>query len=343
MLLIFELNLFIKVNYVGKKILLTGAGFSHNFGAPLANEVWVYIFNHPEIREHKKIKKTLRKHFDFEYVYELIKNDNKFSPEAKQAILKTMSDVCLTIDKKLRVFSYISQEALMMLINKFSGTKGDPGYIFTLNWDLLIERHYCGLQYNENLIRPILPGINFSPASYFMKGRNDKKEITYIDLEDQNEVVKVAEKDKNAADFMYIKLHGSQDWIKGTDSQCLVIGTNKKETIKDNPILKWNNDLFESVLSSGNVDLLIIGYSFQDKHINKTIAQATPTGLSIHVIDPKKPEIFKNHMLKKNTQDRYKLTIYNSLVGYYPYKLDDFFPSNNSSPWKILMANYFNN
>jgi len=39
-----------------KHVLLTGAGFTKNYGAPLASEMWVKIFNHKKSRHNQELK-----------------------------------------------------------------------------------------------------------------------------------------------------------------------------------------------------------------------------------------------------------------------------------------------
>lgn len=52
-----------------KNILLLGAGFSKNFGAPLANEMWYLIFNHEKIQAQPRIKQLMLNNFDYESIY----------------------------------------------------------------------------------------------------------------------------------------------------------------------------------------------------------------------------------------------------------------------------------
>ena len=40
------------------------------------------------------------------------------------------------------------------------------------------------------------------------------------------------------------------------------------------PLLSWYADIFEQVVSAGDVRLMIAGYGFGDAHINAVIAQA---------------------------------------------------------------------
>ncbi len=65
------------------KILLTGAGFTFNFGLPLARDIWGMIFNHPEIQKTKLVRKHMLKDesYNYEYLYSLVLNDSKFKDE----------------------------------------------------------------------------------------------------------------------------------------------------------------------------------------------------------------------------------------------------------------------
>ena len=53
-------------------ILLTGAGFTHNFGGFLGREMWAKIFNNPLIQTRTRIRELLLEDFDFESVYSRI-------------------------------------------------------------------------------------------------------------------------------------------------------------------------------------------------------------------------------------------------------------------------------
>ena len=66
----------------------------------------------------------------------------------------------------------------------------------------------------------------------------------------------------------------------------LVIGGNKPESIAQQPLLKWYHDMFQAHLCAQDARLMIIGYSFGDPHINKTIFSGIEAGLKIFIIDP---------------------------------------------------------
>ena len=59
-------------------ILLVGAGFTKNYGAPLAIEMWAEIFNHKIIQAQSRIRKLMMDEnfdFDFESIYTSIMED----------------------------------------------------------------------------------------------------------------------------------------------------------------------------------------------------------------------------------------------------------------------------
>ena len=67
------------------KILLTGAGFTHNFGTPLAEEMWAIIFNHESVQSTPRIKNLMLKDFDYESIYYTIM-EGSFTDSEKEAI-----------------------------------------------------------------------------------------------------------------------------------------------------------------------------------------------------------------------------------------------------------------
>jgi hypothetical protein len=67
-------------------ILLTGAGFTHNFGAPLAKEVWNLILNNPSMRTCPRLREVLLGDLDFESVYHTVILSADYSPLEKRAM-----------------------------------------------------------------------------------------------------------------------------------------------------------------------------------------------------------------------------------------------------------------
>lgn len=85
----------------------------------------------------------------------------------------------------------------------------------------------------------------------------------------------------------YYKLHGSTNWTAGASADHVIImGGNKAIDIDQYPLLSWYHLQFRHYLSRA-VRLMIIGYSFNDAHINQAIIEATKQGhIQIFIVDP---------------------------------------------------------
>jgi len=80
------------VNFQSKGlVLLTGAGFTKNFGGFLAIEMWSKVFNHPEIQSSEKLKSLIQNNFNYENIYSDVLNNtackNKPITNARQHLL----------------------------------------------------------------------------------------------------------------------------------------------------------------------------------------------------------------------------------------------------------------
>ena len=85
------------INYK-KTILLTGAGFSKNFGGYLAKEIWSKIFNDSKLGRHANIKEKLKSNFDFESVYAEVLGDESIPSEAKEDFQKIIIKAYVDMD-----------------------------------------------------------------------------------------------------------------------------------------------------------------------------------------------------------------------------------------------------
>src|SRR6202034_1179051 len=90
--------------------------------------------------------------------------------------------------------------------------------------------------------------------------------------------------------FNLIKLHGSANWRSGDGSATMVMGDGKAATITGSPLLTWYAQIFEQVLSAGDVRLMVVGYGWGDEHINAAIARAVEHhGLQVFIWNPADP------------------------------------------------------
>lgn len=100
--------------------------------------------------------------------------------------------------------------------------------------------------------------------------------------------------------IFYIKLHGSFGWLSANGANAYVIGRKKNTQIIAEPLLFWYINLFKEVLSVQGVKLLLIGYSFGDKHINNIIVNSvTQSGLRLFIISPLEQQEFVKQLKKK--------------------------------------------
>jgi hypothetical protein len=83
----------------------------------------------------------------------------------------------------------------------------------------------------------------------------------------------------------YYKLHGSANWVDD-NGRILIMGGNKVTNIDRFPILARYKGEFDRQLLQPETKLMVIGYSFGDKHINDAIEAGINSGLKIFIIDP---------------------------------------------------------
>ncbi len=87
--------------------------------------------------------------------------------------------------------------------------------------------------------------------------------------------------------------------------------------------------------------MLIIGYGFGDKHINKVIHDSIKeNNLKVYFISPEDPKSFNEKTLPITDSD--KNGIWDALSGYYPYILEDLFPVGGSlQHYENLVKDFF--
>jgi len=302
-------------------ILLTGAGFTKNFGGFLADEMWSHIFNNPLVQGSVLLRSELQDNFDFELVYSNIIDNPRINDEEKVKIKKAVFDAYAKLDNATKGWVFndsspypVNVYGLGKLLQLFNGTGNDQGFFFTLNQDLFMERKF-GYR---------CPGVSKFPDEFYNQlkdmGQND-----FVSLPSKNVEDAVMRGIKDHAGSAYIKLHGSYGWKSADGSNQLVVGKNKVGSIGNEPLLKTYFDIFESTIKQGGKKILIIGYGFQDKHINEALLDGVKNhGLKLFIVgqNPRsvKERIENGHYYAKD--------ILSGVGGYFPYLLKEIFPSN---------------
>ncbi|MEW6358595.1 MAG: SIR2 family protein [Planctomycetota bacterium] len=322
------------------RFLLTGAGFTHNFGGPLATQLWAMIFNHPRVQASPSLRSQFLDNFDFEDVYYSVMEDEHLS-DARDGLDVAVSEAYDAIDATVRDFTFrtgspfpVNIYKVQNLIAAFSGTSSDPGFFFTLNQDLFVERHY----YNGP--RPVLPAIQLHGQWFGGNSSAPLTETDYCQVPAENELKQEKSKFTTGHEFCYLKLHGSCNWRSSGGSRQMVIGRGKEGKIQREPLLAWYFDVFREVISKGNRRGLVIGYGFADKHVNDVLAEAVVKhGLRLSVVSPESPSSFHEGLLGKHRGQE----IWTGLGAYYECSLAQLFPADQSesSLWGAMRREFF--
>ncbi|HUU49405.1 MAG TPA: SIR2 family protein [Nitrospinota bacterium] len=333
---------------ISRYILLTGAGFTYNYGGFLANRMWSEIHNRylklAENLEANKLKSAVKKTFNYEDLYEDVLRSSDFTKDEKELFFKAVLGAYDALDDVIREFrqqfftsDILDLNKLREFFGKITGNPKERGFFFTLNQDLFIER-YC----YAGAIGPSLPGLRINNQRFKSRESNPLKESDYVKIvKDDNPEYRINEW-KNTSKLFYIKLHGSYDWRDDNNQEILIIGTNKPSRISSSPILAWYFNLFNTVLSIPKTKLMVIGYGFKDKHINEAIAQAVKqSSLKIYILNPQDPEIFSKKTLGINNW--VSEAIWRAVEGYYQLTPKEIFSRNstNASLIRNLYDSYF--
>jgi hypothetical protein len=123
-------------------ILLTGAGFSRNWGGWLANEAFEYILGRPEIGKELRRRlwqdKIQRRGFE-DTLGELQRQKQKGDQSAAEMVREFMGALVAMFDEMNRGLSRATfewQNETSMMVRPFLACFD---YVFTLNQDLLLE------------------------------------------------------------------------------------------------------------------------------------------------------------------------------------------------------------
>jgi hypothetical protein len=225
-------------------VLLTGAGFSHNWGGWLANEVFEYLLGCTEINEtHRQILWDCKRAGGFEdALAQLQQNYNLQKSPADGKALQDMEAAIVGMfnymNQSLAKAQFEPQNDMEYLVRTFL-VRFDA--IFTLNQDLLLEHHY--LDGNIALARSrkwsgwSIPGMKLlNPNPQVFDPVGQKAAMLTPDPGNLRE---------QPGAQPYFKLHGSTNWISDEgQTRLLVMGGNKGGEINRHSVLVWYHKRF---------------------------------------------------------------------------------------------------
>ena len=300
-------------------ILLTGAGFSRNWGGWLTDEVFEYLLGCPEINQ--DIQTALWRSKNSKLGFENTLQDLRAEAE-KHKHDRPTSNV-KTFERMLEgMFDSMNNGFKMVRFNPLvpSFTRGpehDPDHIrhflasfdaiFTLNQDCLLELkcnepgfHQLSEGRWRDMYCPGLKPLTANGTPYGPPGLFEPDSKLY-QIEPHQQP--------------YFKLHGSSNWRTG-DSTLLVMGGNKGQDIEKHFLLRSYHARFTSILQKPDTRLVIIGYSFRDPHINEKILNGIKTGLKLFLIDPNGIDVLSDEIrVPTNNSMTLRQAIYGSILG----------------------------
>jgi hypothetical protein len=267
-------------------LLLTGAGFTRNWGGWIANEAFEYLLGCPEITPH--ITNLLWRHKEagtgFEGVLQELR-DQYLQARKVEPVPVSAAKQLQTFDRLLvGMFDVMNSGFGDFEPGKHRGLGPQPTYvrdflcrfdaIFTLNQDTLLEQKYASSNLidgsNDRWIALCSPGIGVEML-------DGKPTQTMRPLDPPFEVHEKIQP--------YYKLHGSSNWRDGASS-LLIMGENKGTQIDGVALLDWYRQQFREMLSRPDSRLMIIGYGFRDPHINEILVRGTQNGAKLFIVDP---------------------------------------------------------
>ena len=269
-------------------ILLTGAGFSRNWGGWLASEAFEYLLGCQEILGNQYLQDRLWRNLPtggFENALAEVQANFKKNPQSntqnlldmQRAVTKMFNDMNRGyFDNNVFEFQHAIERMVKTFLTKFDA-------IFTLNQDLLLEHYYINhdvsLISNNKWVGSELPGMQPIPNANVSNQDVWAKSKWMPDISGNFQL--------NSRFQPYFKLHGSSNWQEKSEQPMLIMGGNKIRDINLHPVLRWYYEQFEGRLSAPNTRLMIIGYGFRDEHINTVIMNAVNQyGLKMFIVAP---------------------------------------------------------
>jgi hypothetical protein len=284
-------------------ILLTGAGFSYNWGGWLASEAFEFLLGAPELDDHGR--DLLWAHKDtggFEKALSVLQTGNPNA--AENSPLRRMEAAIRSMFDAMNRGFFRTGFELEFMRPPETGASNVGEFlarfdaIFTLNQDLLLEIGYC------QRMGPVPQALNPRWTGLELPGMQTRVQPTPLSVAGAwvgsrcptPGVQSVAPANANIQPIY--KLHGSSNWVDETGNHLLVMGGDKPGSIKGSTLLSLYMREFERRLREPDARLMIIGYGFRDDHINAALRTAAEAAsLKAFIIDPAgadAPDLFRD-------------------------------------------------
>ena len=321
-----------------RRVLLSGAGLSRNWGGYLASEMWGAILSDPRVQEQPRLRELLLKEMNFETALSVVQaRTEAFEDSSRRALDEAVRSAfrlqdannCHALSGRIpSSWTRFADGIVRRLVGKDQHQPDMTSFYFTLNQDILLERGFAP----PTVEPPNMPGVPSRDGFWRMPREHEARPEPYADQEHRVEVPRLTPTFELRERLNYIKLHGSFNWDDGENAM-LVLGGGKQETIARFPLLKAYFDLFRQVLMTGNIRLLVVGYSFNDDHVNQAIADAAQNaGLGLVIMDPRPANDLRNQLLRANMG-----AIWNGLIDFISRPPGELFATD----WGISLSGEF--
>ncbi len=296
--------------------LLTGAGFSYNWGGYLASEAFEFLLSVTQGDDHLRslLWHDHRRGMGFEDILSKLQREfaAEYSPDREQNLRNLTTAVQRMFGSMVVSFARTQFEPTPREA-EFSVTKFLAKFdaIFTLNQDTLLEQHYLPFVGERDFDQSLqFPGYVGACRPGIVRALDT---LTFGELASRIELYKPAEDLTPLSRHQpYYKLHGSIDLKQSERGLMLIIGGNKAASIDEQPLLKSYHRIFEASLRRPGARLMVIGYSFGDAHINRMIVAGVEAGLKLFIIDPLGADVIgSNKSLPFNPGFEFR----NSIIG----------------------------
>jgi hypothetical protein len=271
-------------------ILLTGAGFSYNWGGYLAKEAFEYLLG---VTEHDEdLRRVLwadqTKGWGFETTLARLRKEyeENYSPQVEQdfnnmttAVRRMFGDMWLAFGQSKFDEPFENPRlGIIRFLTRFDA-------IFTLNQDTLLETHYLPAVTNTDFAKNTYQGPR-NIGAYRPGLVSALDTLTFGSVASQIPLYKAADDFSSVPNLQpYFKLHGSID-IQDGRNMMLILGGDKEADIAKHPLLEFYHAQFRWWLNIPRARLMVIGYGFADAHINKMIFDAIDNGLKLFLVGP---------------------------------------------------------
>jgi len=326
------------IGLFSKRTILTGAGWTRNWGGQLAIEIWQDLMSNRAIQDRVTVRELLLEERSFEGALGRLQAA-PFNAEDRKTFERALMDAFVAMDAEIARPGrdpWINIYKVQDLLFRFWGQRGDrvnAGYMFTLNQDLWPERHLYN-EHSTGAAAPTLPGLQRRPNQRLFTTDLGRYSDRFI----MQPLSNMSGPLQLRGAFNVVKLHGSFNWRTPDGGNAIVIGTEKTSQIARSPLLATYWQIFRTALQAGDVRLMIVGYGFGDEHVNAVIADAVENhGLRLFIWDT------APSLMDRLRASPHGAQIWRGVLSTASRPMTEVFPSNQAetSEYRRILATVF--